>query len=150
VSPSEAFSVADQGRIRTALKWAQDVLWEWGPDTGGSSDERTLAALLLIFRDPELVNASEASEHPLAAAVRDIRAILARKDRDPLLSCRQIINALCQESAIDAPWLYAALAKRNDRFLFERARPGGPSGLQAARPVLVDFDAAPRERPRRG
>jgi hypothetical protein len=81
--------------------------------------------------------------------VRDIRAILTRQDRDPLLPSRHIINALCGESAIDASWLYAALAKPDDRFVFERARPNGPSDLQATRPILVDFDLAPRERSRR-
>jgi hypothetical protein len=122
-SPMADFRPAsDADRIRTAVKWAQDVLWEWGPETGGASDDRTLAALCLIFCDPELVAASEALQHPLGAAVRDIRAILARKERDPLLPSRQIINALWQESALDAPWLYAAFARPNDRLVFERAR----------------------------
>jgi len=116
-------SATDADRIHTAFKWAEHVLWEWGPETGGQSDDRTLAALCLIFCDSELLASSEATRHPLAAAVRDIRMILARKDGDPPLPSRQILNALCQQSALDAPWPYAALAKQNNRPVLEPTRP---------------------------
>jgi hypothetical protein len=103
-----------QQRIRTALKWAQDVLWEWRPEADGPGDDRALAALLTIFRDAELIKASDASQGRLGKAVRDIRAILARSNGNALRSSRQIIDELLGESALDAPWLYDALGSPHD------------------------------------
>jgi hypothetical protein len=113
LSPAEIISLEHERRIRTALRWAQELLWEWQPEAGAAGDARTVAALLLIFRDPQLVAASDLSPHRLGATVRTIRAILARRERSAFLPARQTIIALREQSALEAPWLYRALGRRS-------------------------------------
>jgi hypothetical protein len=114
VNTVEISKRASQQRIRTALKWAQDVLWEWRPEADGPGNDRALAALLIIFRDAELIKASDASRDRLGKAVREIRAILARRNGSALRSSRQIIDELLGESALDANWLCDALGSSSD------------------------------------
>ena len=101
--------------MRTALRWARELLWAWRPQDGTAGDDRTVAALVLIFRDPLLIAASDASPHRLGAAVRAIRAILGRRQRSAFLPSRQTIIALREQSALEAPWLNRALGRRGAR-----------------------------------
>ena len=98
-------------------------MWRGLPEKGGPKDDETFEALQKIFDDADLLASAEATGGPLGTAVRNICAILDRKYVSPMSSSRQIINALWEESALDRPWLYRALGKRNDRLQFRRGRP---------------------------
>jgi hypothetical protein len=108
VSTSDTISFNDQRRIRIALERAQEVLSDSYPPTY----DEMLAVLCVLFRDPELIAASERGHDRLSVAVREIRSILeSRLGRASLVNSRDVINVLRHDSALSAPWLRKALGE---------------------------------------
>jgi len=104
-------SLADELALRALLLSAQDLLWEWLPETCGPSDATTVALLRALFVDEGRRLAKGSSR--LARAAGKIIEILDRHAPTP----RATIDALRRESALNAPWLRQAL-KSPEHFTF--------------------------------
>jgi hypothetical protein len=108
MSASNTISFDDQRRIRMVLKRAQEVLSDSYPPTY----DEMLAVLCVLFRDPELIAASERGHDRLSVAVREIRSILAsRLGRASLVNSKHVIDVLRHDSALSAPWLRKVLGE---------------------------------------
>jgi hypothetical protein len=107
----KVISLADELALRALLLSAQNLLWEWLPQTGGPSDATTVALLRGVFAEEGRRLAHGSSR--LARAAGGIIEILDRDASTP----RATIDALWKESAINAPWL-RQLLKSPERFTF--------------------------------
>jgi hypothetical protein len=109
--PAQVINLADELSLRALLLSVQDELWKWLQPSGGPGDATTLAILRACFAD----EGRRLTQGPtrLARAARQIAETLDRDAYTP----REIIDAVWQETDIDAPWLCRAL-KSPKRFSF--------------------------------